>query len=524
VNRAARIAFLLVLAAVRLAAAQATEPVPLDAGRITGTVEDGVRVFKGIPYAAPPVGDLRWKPPQTVEPWDGARACTAFGPACPQPDRARIAGAVWREDEDCLYLNVWAPTDVADKLPVMVWIHGGGFTIGAGSVPIYDGAALARQGVVLVTINYRLGPLGFLAHPLLSQESEHGVSGNYGLLDMIAALRWVRANIAAFGGDPERVTLFGESAGSVAVCRLMVSPLAKGLFHRAIAQSGGAHGRNRPLRQARRATEPMEHVGERLARILGCGEADDPLAALRAKSPKELLEAAKPAVGLFGRGIKFGPVVDGYVLPDAPDALFAAGKQHDVPFIAGSNADEGTMFLGQLTIRRPLGYRWLIRRRFGRHADEILALFPAETPADLRGAMNKLTTVSAFVAPARALVRAVEAKPAKAWLYHFTRVPPIGAARRLGAFHGLEIAYVFRNLRQGAGWAEWDKTLSERMSARWVQFARTGDPNAEGLADWPAYTTEADPHLEFGDAIEVNRGLYRQACDLFDRIWEEKKQ
>jgi para-nitrobenzyl esterase len=496
--------------------------VRIPSGLIAGEVQGELRVFKGIPYAAPSVGPRRWKPPQPVPPWDGVRACTAFGPACPQPERGRLVGDPGPQNEDCLHLNVWtAAKDAAAKLPAMVWIHGGGFTVGAGSMAVYDGAALARQGVVLVTINYRLGPLGFFAHPLLSKESEQGVSGNYGLLDQVAALRWVQDNIAAFGGNPACVTIFGESAGSASVCRLLVSPLAQGLFHRAIAQSGGAHGQNRHLRKTWYGLEPMEHVGERLAKALGCDQAADPLAALRAKTAQELLEASKPAVGLFSPGLKFGPVVDGWVLPDDPAALFAAGKQHAVPLLLGSNADEGTLFLANLPTR-PFGYRLLLRQRFGEDAAALERLFPADGPEDVAGALNRLTTVVAFAAPARSLARAMAAKPSKAYLYQFTRVPPIEAAKRLGAFHGLEIAYVFGNLRPGAGWADHDPQLSRTMSACWVQFAAIGDPNREGLPRWPAYEPAADSHLEFGDKIEVKSGLYREACDLLDRLWAER--
>jgi para-nitrobenzyl esterase len=236
----------------------ADDPAPtvrIESGRISGALgDDGVRVYRGIPFAAPPVGDLRWRPPQPVEAWDGVRECIEFGPACPQP-ASMIGDTPALQDEDCLYLNVW--TAAADEpLPVMVWIHGGGCTTGAGSQSVYDGARFARRGVVLVTINYRLGPLGYLAHPLLSAESGHGVSGNYGLLDQIATLQWVQRNIAQFGGDPDCVTIFGESAGAQSVCWLMVSPLAEGLFHRAIAESGGVHGPTRALTEdvGRRAT------------------------------------------------------------------------------------------------------------------------------------------------------------------------------------------------------------------------------------------------------------------------------
>ena len=491
----------------RAAQAPAAEPVRIRAGLITGAVEDGVRAFRGLPYAAPPVGPLRWKPPQPAEPWDGVRACTAFGPACPQPAQ-KIVGRVGAQSEDCLTLNVWtAAKPAAAKRPVMVWIHGGGFTIGASSMKFYRGARLARQGVVLVSINYRLGPFGFLAHPLLSKESEQGVSGNYGFLDQVFALAWVRDNVAAFGGDPGCVTIFGESAGSAAVCRHMVSPLSKGLFHRAIAQSGGAHGRNRHLRERWYGQPSAEEVGERLAGKLGCAEAADPLAALRAKGPEEILGA----VG-----------IDGWALPDDPAALFAAGKQHDVPFLVGSNADEATLFMSRVAIRRPIGYRLLVRGLFREHADEVLRQFPARRPEDIREAVNRLTSVSAFIAPARTLARDMARVRSQAYLYHFTRVPPLARARGLGATHGLEIPYVFGNLAPGAGWQERDRALSRTMSACWVRFAATGDPNGEGLPKWPPYDQASDRHLEFGDTVEAKAGLHREACDLMDTIQAQR--
>ena len=492
--------------------------IQLDTGLIRGEAADGVHAYKGVPFAAPPVGKLRWRPPQPVKPWEGVRACTAFGPSCPQPKQI-VGRDVGTRNEDCLYLNVWAPAKPgADKLAVMVWIHGGGHTTGSGSLAFYDGQHLARQGVVAVTINYRLGPLGYFAHPLLSKESELGVSGNYGMLDQIAALKWVQRNIAAFGGDPGRVTIFGESAGALSVCRLMVSPLAKGLFHRAIAQSGGAQGRNRHLRKAWYGLEPMEKVGERIAAALGCDQADDVLAALRAKTPEELLEASSPSQGLFGKGIKFGPIIDGWALPDDPADLFKAGKQHDVPFMAGSNADEGTIFLRQLPIRRTFGYRLTVRAMFREHADRLLALFPAQADDQVRDAINRLVTASSFVAPARFLVRSMEPKESKAYLYHFTRRLPSGPTALYGAFHGLEIAYVFGSFSPKLAVTAQDRKLSKVMGACWVQFAKTGDPNGPGLPEWPAYEAATDRHLEFGNKVEVKSGLYREACDLLEQV------
>jgi len=516
------------LVAARPAPAQAavpggriTDPLLLDAGLVSGAaVGPGhdVRVYKGIPYAAPPVGALRWKPPQPVEPWAGVRACTEFGPWCPQP-KPLMGREYGKLSEDCLTLNVWTPaTRRKGKLPVMVWLHGGGHTTGSGAMTYYDGAALARQGVVVVTINYRLGPFGYMAHPLLSKESEQGVSGNYGLLDQIASLRWVQRDIAAFGGDPGCVTIFGESAGAVSVCRLMVSPLAKGLFHRAIAQSGGARGRNRHLRHRWYRMQPMEKVGERLAAALGCDKADDPLAALRAKSWQQILAAASPAQGLFGKGLRFGPVVDGWALPDDPTDLWAAGKQHDVPFMAGSNADEGTVFLRQLRVQRVFGYRLTVRALFRDRAQELLALFPATRDDEVQAAASRLVGVSSFVAPARSLVRAMEGVASKGYLYHFTRQPQAARLRSFGSFHGFEIAYVFGNLHAALGPVDADRALSKAMSACWARFAATGDPNGEGIPRWPPYDSHGDQHVEFGDTIEVKAGLYKQACDLFDAI------
>jgi len=522
----AAVPFLLVSAALAAAGEAAlADPVRLDTGLISGGVAGGdVRVYKGIPFAAPPVGDLRWRPPQPAKPWDGVRACIEFGPWCPQP-KPLMGKELGPLSEDCLTLNVWTPAkSPGDRLPVMVWLHGGGHTTGSGSASFYDGEHLAREGVVVVTINYRLGPFGYLAHPLLSKESERGVSGNYGLLDQIAALGWVQRNIAAFGGNPGCVTIFGESAGAVSVCRLMVSPLAKGLFHRAIAESGGAHGRNRHLREARDNLEPMEKIGEQLAAELRCDRAADPLAALRAKPWQDILEAAKPSQGLFGKGVHFGPIVDGWALPDDPVALFEAGKQADVPLLVGSNADDGSVFTRQLPIRTLARYKLMLRRRFRDHADEVLRLFPADRTSEVPAAFSRLVTAAAFVAPARFLARSMAKTQSKAYLYHFTRVPPGEKLKSLGAFHALEIAYVFGTLEGKPGFDERDLALSRTMRKAWARFAATGDPNGDGLPQWPACRQETDAYLELGDEVVAKAGLYKAACDLFDKLAHEQGQ
>jgi len=532
----------ILLASVRQHSAQDNDStsnptlVTLDTGRITGSLageQKRIRVYKGIPYAAPPIGERRWKPPAPPALWSGVRACTEPGPTCVQP-RPMIGVNPPRQSEDCLYLNVFTPARSAnDRLPVMFWIHGGGLTTGAGSQAYYEGVGLADRGVVLVTINYRLGPFGFFAHPALSAESPDGISGNYGLLDQIAALKWVRRNTAAFGGDPGRVTIFGESAGSVSVCLLLVSPLAEGLFHRAIAQSGIPGGRIKHLKKKWRGRESMESVGLKIAADLGADAAQDPLAHLRGVDAETLLEATRPAQGLFGRGLKFGAVIDGRVVPDEPYRLFAAGKFHRVPIMTGANADEGTMFLKQLKIRRKLGYRLLVKSFAREHADDLLEQFPARTNRDIPAALNKMVTVMCFEAPARALARQVAENGGRVWLYHFTRDATTKRFRSYGAFHGAEIAYIFRHTRKpvtpGMKWVlaydQVDHRLSDTMSACWARFAATGDPNGDDLPEWPPYDPAGDRLLVFGDEVTVTSGLHREGCDLIDRIrdsWTRK--
>lgn len=489
-----------VIACEACAAAQPT--VRIESGQVSGVTlgeQEDVHVYKGIPFAAPPVGELRWRPPQPVKPWKGIRDCTKFGPACPQPKVFIISNDITQLGEDCLNLNVWAPATRSGKSwPVMVWIHGGGYVLGANYQGWFNGESLARKGVVLVTINYRLGPLGFLAHPLLSRESPQGVSGNYGLLDQIAALEWVKRNIAAFGGDPKCVTIFGESAGAGSVCHLLVSPLAQALFHRAIAESGGARGPTRHLREKWYGKEPMEAVGAYVAKNLGCDRAENALAALRAKSPSEILKAASSAKGHFGDETS-APIVDGWVLPDEPGILFEDGKAADVPMLVGSNADEAGGIVGDLAVR--LHYR--------EYAGAVLKLFPGK-------AGQRAGTVAIFTSVARADARAMSRHKSKAHLYQFTRVAP--PWRFLGAFHASEIPYVFGNLDAKLKFEPRDRELSQNMMAYWVQFAKTGDPNAPGLPNWPAYDAATDMHLELGDTVRVGKELDKAACDGIDQI------
>ncbi len=495
--------------------------VPIDAGQVEGRLEGGVWEFLGIPYAAPPTGGLRWRPPRPVPPWEGVRPCKQFGDACPQPE------APWYglggSGEDCLYLNVWVAAGEAEEpLPVMVWIHGGAFLAGSTSLrldrglPLYNGRGLARRGTVVVTVNYRLGPFGFLAHPLLSSESPEGVSGNYGLLDQLAALRWVRRNIASFGGDASRVTLFGESAGAASILDLMVSPLAGGLFHRAIAESAPLWIRHL-LPPASRPLSSAEEVGGELARALGSDASADVLADMRMRGEEEIMKAARLEIGLLPGGMDFGPVIDGWLLPDRPEALFARGRQHDVDLVAGSNRDEANFFLAGLDCSRR-DYERFVRGMAGEEVREALRLFPPLTDGGVKAALSEMVTALEFAAPCRFLDRCVSAKGRRAYLYRFVRVPPTEQGRELCACHGSEIPYVFGELDPREGYGDADRELSSTIMDYWIDFARGGDPNGAGLPQWPEYGAESDLSLELGGDFAIVSGLQREACELAERI------
>ena len=485
----------------------------------------GVLIFKGVPYAAPPVGDLRWKDPQPLKPWDGVRQAAEASAWCPQP-KSIASRQIGELDEDCLYLNVYTTAkDTTANYPVMFWIHGGGHTTGSGMSLFYSGARLADKGVVVVTINYRLGPFGFLAHPLLSKESANNASGNFGFLDEIAALQWVKHNIKAFGGDPDRVTIFGESAGAASVARLMVSPMARGLFHRAISQSGGPFGRNRHIREDRNNQESAESIGVKVQELLGCEKDKEPLKCMRSKSHEEILEATKPAQGLYGRGLRFGPIVDGWVIPEDPGLLWYKGEIAKVPFMVGANADEGTIFLQQLPIQDITAYERFVRLIGREQTPELLELFPAKNEPEIKPALNKLTAVVAFIAPARGMARLASKQQPHVYQYHFTRVAPLPRLKILGAFHSAEIFYAFGNIGPRLGSIEKDRNLSDTMRTYWSNFAKAGDPNGADLPKWPAYTKVVDPHLELGSEIKIGQGLYKTACDLLEsRLFKQLEQ
>ncbi|MGD1074213.1 MAG: TAXI family TRAP transporter solute-binding subunit [Bryobacteraceae bacterium] len=479
----------ILVGALLLAGASAAAPVKVEGGLVEGTFEDGLTVYRGIPFAAPPVGDLRWRAPQPAAKWDGVKRADKFGPACMQggPDRSAGANQDPGISEDCLYLNVWTPAKAAnERTPVLVWIYGGGFSGGATSNPTYSGEKLAKRGVVLVSIAYRVGALGFLAHPGLSAESKDLVSGNYGLLDMIAGLHWIQENIAAFGGDPRRVTIFGESAGGIAVSMLCASPLAKGLFHGAISESGGSFGPPRPGGMPGENLQRLadaERAGESYAKAAGASS----VAELRKLPAEHLLATSRGQRGLGW------PIIDGRVIPDDQYKLYEARRYNDTPILAGYNSDEGLSFSPPKT---PQAYIESVRQRYGPFADKLLKLYPAGETTVPKTARD-LTRDAAFGWHTWAWAR-LQSKTGKGkvFYYYFDQHPeyPAGSPREgQGTPHGADVPYVFEHLgapnRQPA---PGDRELSDTMAAYWTNFAKRGDPNGEGVPNWPAFS-DANP-------------------------------
>ncbi len=499
------------------------DPIKIDTGLISGAVvgeNQDIHIYKGIPFAAPPVGDLRWKPPQPAAAWQGVKDCTKFGSA-PMGYYSKTFTSAQPLSEDCLYLNVWTPAKTAsDKLPVMVWIYGGAFRFGEGSNPGYDGTNLAQNGVVLVTFNYRLGPLGFLAHPLLDKEDPHNSSGNYGLQDQIAALQWVQRNIAAFGGDPSRVMLFGQSAGATSVLWLMSSPLTTGLFQRAIAESPYEGLLFADAKESKYGNEPKENMGEQIVKALGCDTAADPIACLRAKSAQEVMDAGKPPTDILAAGYRYDPCVDGWVITDLPLNIFEAGKQQPVPLLIGSTADEWALFqlLAKPTVE---SYTTYVNNTFGDKAQQVLTTYPpGNSDKELLKSDKQVLTAITFTCPARTYASAMSRVNQPAYLYQFTRVPP--GAKPFGAFHSMEIQYVFGTfiplyppLKPEVYYNDTDKAVSQTVISYWTNFAAKGDPNAEGLTSWPAYSASTGQYLELGDTAQVKTITDSQSCDFF---------
>lgn len=490
-KRTAFLVAMLSLVLIKPGIAQQPSPVKADGGILQGKTEDGLTVYKGIPFAAPPVGDLRWRAPQPASKWEGVKQAFEFAPGPIQGGNPPSG-----KSEDCLYLNVWTPAKSAnDKIPVLVWIYGGGFGAGATSEKNYSGENLAKKGVVLVSIAYRVGQLGFLAHPELSKENPNNVSGNWGLLDMIAGLQWVQKNIAAFGGDPGKVTIFGESAGGIAVSMLCASPLAKGLFHGAISQSGGNFGPPRPT------TFPGENQ-KRLADAERAGQTYSDSARVSSISELRKIDAGKlPS----GRGIGMSwPIIDGYVIPDDQYKLYEKGQFNDTPILVGYNSDEGASFSPP---RTPEAYIEGVKTRYGTFAVSLIKAYPAGTVTVPKTARD-LARDAAFGWHTWIWAR-LQAKKGKSkvYYYYFDQHPdyPEGSPRAgYGSPHGQDVAYVFQHLdASNPQITKTDLEISEAMATYWTNFAKRGDPNGDGVPVWTAFSDSKPDVMYFNKTPHI---------------------
>jgi para-nitrobenzyl esterase len=532
VTRVLFYSFLGLIAVMEVAPAaqsQAPATVRVDSGEVQGVVDDGVLSFKGVPFAAPPVGELRWRPPQPAAKWTGVRQAGDFGascmqgrgfgpspgagappaqgtaPAAPAPTPPAAAPASQAPSEDCLYLNVWRPADSAARnLPVMVWIYGGGFTGGSSSSPNTSGVGFAKQGVVLVAMNYRVGRFGFFAHPALSRERPGGKDenkGNYAYMDQIAALQWVKRNIAAFGGDPNNVTIFGFSAGGVSVHSMLASPQARGLFHKAIAESGGSRDSvltARPM--SKDGVDPnypvsAETIGSQFARSLGIEGTDQgALARLRGLSAEEVLRGAPAQPGTNAPSYETTPILDGKLITETAESAYKARRQPKVPFLAGSNSADTAGNRVRAATKDEL---WA---RFGKWSEEAKAAYDPDGSTDLATLVSRANDDFGQAEPARFAASAFAANGSPAYLYRFSYVASaLREKMRAGAPHGGEISYVFGTLTAGRGVtpsAE-DLAVSRMAQSYWVNFARTGDPNGPGLPTWPRHVASKDQIFDF---------------------------
>ncbi len=473
----------------------------------------------GVPYAAPPVGDLRWRPPQPPAPWSGVRAATAFASQCPQiADGGTITGA-----EDCLYLNVWAPAGASSgvPLPVLFFVHGGGNVQGSASVQaddgsyVYDGAAMAgSEHVVVVTTNYRLGPLGFLALPALAAESPQASSGNYGILDQEAALGWVRSNIAAFGGNPARVMVFGQSAGALDTCMLLASPLASGLFSFALMESGGC---------AASTAADAQAFGAKVVAAAGCGSASDVAACMRSLDTEAIISALPQPIDLAGKQGGYQPNVDGWVLPESPLDALAGGHYNHVPLVVGANSDETSR---AVTAMNQSQYEQAVLALTGGSqlvANRILAEYPPSAYGNSpRSAYVALTSDAKFICTARSVARAATTGQSEpVFRYFFTH--PYGngglALETLGAYHAAELPYVFGDLGlDGYTPSDGERGLASAIEGYWTRLAATGDPNGGADPQWPAYVAATDPYLTLETPITAGQGVRTQQCDFWDSL------
>jgi para-nitrobenzyl esterase len=511
---AAAIILLSVAAAPGLLRAQSGLRVQTDAGDVEGFWLDGLRVFKGIPYAAPPIGDLRWRTPQPATAWSGVRRAHLFGSACPQAPSKDIVLADM--SEDCLTLNVWSPARrPGGRLPVMVWLHGGAFETGGARMPIYDGSSLASKGVVMVTVNYRLGFFGFFGHPQLTEEARaEGVpAANYGLLDQIAALQWVRRNVEAFGGDPTNVTLFGESAGGVSVLALMTAPAARGLFHKAIIQSGGGRWVAPTLTVASGRFPAAHEIGEKAARAFGIPP-ENAVADLRKKSWQDIREKLR-LLEIPGNT----PFLDGQLLTGQIEPVFSRGGQAPLPMIVGANSYEGVLLRKAFRVSSNE-----VMRAAGPQLNALSVLYPPQLLMTPDFLADHIWGDANFVEPARMIARSVSGAGQPVYHYAFDFQPPL--LRLIGGSpHGLEVAYALGNLKRIVPFPlnvlmhRHNYEVSRLMTVYWTNFAKTGNPNARGELAWPRYTAADEETLVFGnEGLFIERDYLKERLDLFKNV------
>jgi len=478
--------------------------IKINSGYISGIQADGLRVFHGIPFAAPPTGDLRWKPPGPVTPWEGVKETKNYCPTCPQRMTENTGSSSGTPSlnmsEDCLGLNVWAPTtNENEKLPVMVFFYGGGFTGVAGSMPLYNGTTLARQGVIVVTPNYRIGALGFLAHPELDRESEQNSSGNYGILDQQAALKWVQNNIEAFGGDPSRVTIFGQSAGAESTLIHLASPVSKGLYQQAIVESGPfwSHG---AIINATHSKEEAEQFGEWYAQNMGFS-GPDAIVHMRNLSPEDLINATPWNASSFWstHTVMFEPNIDGWILPDTLDTIFREHRENPVPLMIGYNANDGTTLSADanMTVSE---YNAFLKTRFESNSPTVLEKYPANSTAEVQLRLDQIMTDYDFNDSVAFAAGSMGDISPDTYMYRYSYVLP---GQPDGAFHGSETLLLF-----GVPGVRSDPAVAENVVDLWTRFAKTGTPNGGMNITWPNFSRERNQFLDIGNITSINKGIY----------------